>query len=624
MNKLLSIIIPAYNAEPYIEHLIQRLKPQINDKVEVLVVDDGSEFPYLAPYDWVRVIRTENRGASAARNLGMKETTGDYIAFIDADDLVSENYVNYILSRTTEEWDFMELSWRSLENKIFNYKLKNDQDRLANPSVCTRVWRRAFLKGKQFNEAKDVAEDEEFTRSLNLKKAKGIAATDYMYYYRTSTPGSLSKRYRNGETRTRRIAYYWPTIRKEDTELLEEVKKESKTNEVVILTYENNIPELEKYALIVKPQFVWAHEARGMSTYLIKKIKEKHMETQVVIYIENIYKMGGIESFIFNFCNYMAKYYDITVLYESIDQGQLRKLRQIVRTQKNDRTQEITCDTLIMNRVGDRIPQNVKAKQTLQMLHGCKNEKLQHIPSGRGKIVAVSNAVADSFGAEDLTVIKNMVKTSEPKKPLLLVTASRLDTPEKGRNRMLALARKMKADGVPFIWLVFTNKPIEGAPEEMVQLFPTSHIENYMAKADYVVQLSDWEAFCYSLVEALSIGTPVITTPLAVLDEIGVKPGKNGYVIDDIETFDTTALLDIPEFKYNYNNSTQITKWKKLLGNTKPKGDYIPEKMVDVIVLKQYRDMELDRVMKEGDEAEMPEDRARQIEGAGYLKIKEV
>ena len=49
----LSIIIPAYNAEPYIEHLIQRLKPQINDKVEVIVVDDGSKTPYLPPYEWV-------------------------------------------------------------------------------------------------------------------------------------------------------------------------------------------------------------------------------------------------------------------------------------------------------------------------------------------------------------------------------------------------------------------------------------------------------------------------------------------------------------------------------------------------------------------------------------------
>ena len=130
MNNVLSIIIPAYNAEPYIEHLIQRLKPQINDEIEVLVIDDGSEFPYLAPYDWVRVIRTENRGAAAARNLGIRETTGKYISFIDADDLVSERFVDYILRRADEEWDFMDLSWKSLESNIFNFKLKNDSDRL--------------------------------------------------------------------------------------------------------------------------------------------------------------------------------------------------------------------------------------------------------------------------------------------------------------------------------------------------------------------------------------------------------------------------------------------------------------------------------------------------------------
>ena len=89
----LSIIIPAYNAEPYIEHLINRLKPQINKNVEVLVVDDGSKFPYLAPYKWVRVIRQENKGLAGARNTGIEKTTGEYIHFIDADDLVPENYV---------------------------------------------------------------------------------------------------------------------------------------------------------------------------------------------------------------------------------------------------------------------------------------------------------------------------------------------------------------------------------------------------------------------------------------------------------------------------------------------------------------------------------------------------
>jgi glycosyltransferase involved in cell wall biosynthesis len=102
MHKL-SIIIPAYNAEPYIEHLINRLKPQIRDDVEVLVVDDGSKFPYLPPYPWVRVIRQENKGLAGARNTGIENTTGKYLAFIDADDLVSEDFVDVILNRSNEE-----------------------------------------------------------------------------------------------------------------------------------------------------------------------------------------------------------------------------------------------------------------------------------------------------------------------------------------------------------------------------------------------------------------------------------------------------------------------------------------------------------------------------------------
>ena len=81
MHKL-SIIIPAYNAEPYIEHLINRLKPQIKDEVEVLVVDDGSRFPYLQPYPWVQVIRQDNKGLAGARNTGIENTDGEYIHFL--------------------------------------------------------------------------------------------------------------------------------------------------------------------------------------------------------------------------------------------------------------------------------------------------------------------------------------------------------------------------------------------------------------------------------------------------------------------------------------------------------------------------------------------------------------
>ena len=169
----LSIIIPAYNAEPYIEHLIQRLKPQICDDIEVLVVDDGSKMPYLPPYEWVRVIRQENKGLAGARNTGIENTSGEYIHFIDADDLVPENYVEYILELLgAEDPDYVELSWKSFDEKggvKFDYKLK-EGEALTNPSACTRIFKRSFLGKLRFNEKKDTAEDEDLYRRIDWSK----------------------------------------------------------------------------------------------------------------------------------------------------------------------------------------------------------------------------------------------------------------------------------------------------------------------------------------------------------------------------------------------------------------------------------------------------------------------
>ena len=92
----LSIIIPCYNAEPYINELIDCLKPQLNDDVEVIVVDDGSKKPYKTSAP-IKVIRKENGGASSARNCGLDNASGEYISFIDADDIVSVDYVKKLL-----------------------------------------------------------------------------------------------------------------------------------------------------------------------------------------------------------------------------------------------------------------------------------------------------------------------------------------------------------------------------------------------------------------------------------------------------------------------------------------------------------------------------------------------
>jgi len=88
---LVSVVIPAYNSVSYIGGAIQSVLDQSYSNIEILVIDDGSidnTRDVVAPFgERVRYMHQENRGASAARNRGIREARGSYVAFLDADDL---------------------------------------------------------------------------------------------------------------------------------------------------------------------------------------------------------------------------------------------------------------------------------------------------------------------------------------------------------------------------------------------------------------------------------------------------------------------------------------------------------------------------------------------------------
>lgn len=109
MQSLISVIIPIYKAEKYIEKCVRRIMEQTYQNLEIILVDDGSPdesgaiCEALAKEDArIRVLHKENGGAATARNAGLDVMTGSYIAFVDADDYMELNYIE-TLYRTLSE-----------------------------------------------------------------------------------------------------------------------------------------------------------------------------------------------------------------------------------------------------------------------------------------------------------------------------------------------------------------------------------------------------------------------------------------------------------------------------------------------------------------------------------------
>ncbi len=100
---LISLIIPMYNAEKYVRQCISCIKNQTYKNIDIVLVDDGSidntvELCMRAVTDMpnVKLIRTENHGASAARNTGLDCADGEYVVFADVDDYFCEDYIEYL------------------------------------------------------------------------------------------------------------------------------------------------------------------------------------------------------------------------------------------------------------------------------------------------------------------------------------------------------------------------------------------------------------------------------------------------------------------------------------------------------------------------------------------------
>lgn len=307
-----------------------------------------------------------------------------------------------------------------------------------------------------------------------------------------------------------------------------------------------------------------------------------------VFYIPHFNVIGGIETYIYELAKKYSKY-DITVVYSYGDYKQIARLTKYVRVIKNN-GEKIKCKRLfIMYKSNldlfeaDYIIQITHADYKAQNLTPNKNPRIN-------EHYAVSKAVAKSY--EELSgletkVCYNPLTIDKPKKVLKLISATRL-TKEKGKDRMIILANVLTKANIPFLWLVFTNDKNAIDNPNVIYMNPRLDIRDFIAGSDYLVQLSDTEAWSYSVLESLSLGTPVITTPIPCFEEMGIENGKNGYILPfnmkDIPIND--IYENIPVF--NFKAPKDI--YDKLL--IKEPSTYDPNIKINATCIKGYTDLE--------------------------------
>jgi len=108
MNKV-SVIIPAYNVEEYIEETLQSFLNQTLKDIEIIIVDDGSTDStckilekYRRMDDRISILHQENKGAGIARNFGMANATGEYLYFFDGDDYCIPAFLQSVVTKADE------------------------------------------------------------------------------------------------------------------------------------------------------------------------------------------------------------------------------------------------------------------------------------------------------------------------------------------------------------------------------------------------------------------------------------------------------------------------------------------------------------------------------------------
>ena len=323
-----------------------------------------------------------------------------------------------------------------------------------------------------------------------------------------------------------------------------------------------------------------------------------------VYWVGRLNVIGGVETAMYELAKIFTDY-DFVIYYNYIPENQLRRLRKLVRCVKYN-GETIRCKKFFCN-YDISIIDNVEAEEYIEIIHAVfkYNVLKPHTHEKITQYYAVSKEACESFKeitGEDCKVLHNVLNIEKPKKILRLISATRVAS-DKGSigKRMQKLVDELEINNIPYEWKIFTNGEHTVKGKGIMYREPTLDIRQYILDSDYLVQLSDTEAFCYSVLESLYLNKPVIVTPIPCFtDEMKIQSGVNGYIIDfnmkDIPIND--IYNKIPKFSYQpFKN-----EWEDKI--IKVKSNYKEELKMkfNVKALINFNDMEAGVHRNKGDE----------------------
>lgn len=212
-NIKISIIVPLYNVEEYLEECLESIRNQTYTDIEVILVNDGSTDGskqicerFCQVDSRFRLINQENQGQSVARNRGFKESIGQYIMFVDSDDVINTNVLEVLLPYMKPDVDIVECGMTRDKESFFLNKIPttvfegNSKEAILNciafrtVKFCafTKLYRREIVEKIPFLEG--YIYEDVFTGINYLNHIRKIIVIDYIgYYYRVRPNSTMTK-----------------------------------------------------------------------------------------------------------------------------------------------------------------------------------------------------------------------------------------------------------------------------------------------------------------------------------------------------------------------------------------------------------------------------------------------